>query len=273
MDPSRDTSAGAARLCPTCGTRLAAGVTRCVVCGADLRPTGARAGARRRRSGFALAARGAGPVGGLRPPDRRDHLRRHAPDQRRSARHTDGHANADRDRDRHLRRPPSPARPSRPRRHSRRSTTRWSRSTPAPAWRFGLTSRSSPSSISTAFPSECLLSVGTVLKIPQPTPTPSPEPTVTLHGGRSDGAGLRSDCLHRPGERHPGRHRPELQRGAAGDQGFQPDAERHGVRRPGADDPPVPPAADARPDADRRPPRRPTRRPTCSCRATASTSR
>jgi LysM repeat protein len=27
---------------------------------------------------------------------------------------------------------------------------------------------------------DCLLSVGTVLKIPQPTPTPSPEPTVTL---------------------------------------------------------------------------------------------
>ncbi|MCJ7678441.1 MAG: LysM peptidoglycan-binding domain-containing protein [Anaerolineales bacterium] len=45
MDPSRDTSAGTSRLCPTCGTRLAAGVTRCVVCGSDLRPTsGKRAG-------------------------------------------------------------------------------------------------------------------------------------------------------------------------------------------------------------------------------------
>jgi LysM repeat protein len=42
MGPSRETSTGAGRLCPTCGTRLAEGVTRCVVCGSDLRPGGAR---------------------------------------------------------------------------------------------------------------------------------------------------------------------------------------------------------------------------------------
>lgn len=184
MDPSTASSSGSARLCPTCGTRLAAGVTRCVVCGSDLRPgtqrPGGGGGAQVSLSlpvalgllaafvlltaGITFAAVRLTNVG-----------QRATPTVTPTATST-------------VTPTPPPTFTSTPE----------SSPTPLPpidytvvandtcaglAFRFDVTLRSILQ-LNNLTP-DCLLSVGTVLKIPQPTPTPSPEPTVTLQAAEA----------------------------------------------------------------------------------------
>jgi len=179
MDPSRDTSAGPARLCPTCGTRLAAGVSRCVVCGSDLRPTGAR------------AVRGPGAQVSLSLPVALGLLAAFvlltAGITFAAARLTNVG----------LRATPTvtPTLTATVTATSAPTSTSTPESSPTPLPPIDYTVVSLDTCAGLAFQfdvsvksildlnslsPECLLSVGTVLKIPQPTPTPSPEPTVTL---------------------------------------------------------------------------------------------
>ena len=179
MDASRDTSSGAPRLCPTCGTRLAAGVTRCVVCGSDLRPTGAR------------KTRGAGAQVSLSLPVALGLL---AVFVLLTAGITFA---AVRLTNVGLRSTPTvtPTLTATVTATSEPTATSTPESSPTPlppidytvvsldtcaglAFRFDVTVKSILD-INNLTP-DCLLSVGTVLKIPQPTPTPSPEPTATL---------------------------------------------------------------------------------------------
>jgi LysM repeat protein len=179
MGPSTDTSAAAQRLCPTCGTRLAAGVTRCVVCGSDLRPTSARSsrGAASQVSlslrlalgllavfvlltaGITFAAVRLTNVGVRATPTVTPTL---------TATVTAT---------------PEPTLTSTPE----------SSPTPLPPIDYTVVSLDTCAGLGFRFDvsvksildlnnltPDCLLSVGTVLKIPQPTPTPSPEPTATL---------------------------------------------------------------------------------------------
>ena len=179
MDPSRETSAGGPRLCPTCGTRLSAGVTRCVVCGSDLRPARAR------------SMRGAGSQVSLSLPVALGLLAGFvlltAGITYAAMRLTNLGVRA------------TPT--------STPTLTATMTATPPPT--FTGTPEPSPTmeppinytvvaldtcgSLAFAYDvsvrsilelnnlgAECLLSVGTVLKIPRPTPTSSPEPTATL---------------------------------------------------------------------------------------------
>jgi LysM repeat protein len=179
MQPSRETSAGSPRLCPTCGTRLAAGVTRCVVCGSDLRPSGARsthgAGAQVSLSlpvalgllagfivvtaGITFAAMRLTNLGVRATPTI-------TPTSTATVTAT-----------------PPPTYTSTPEPSP----------TLEPPIQYTVVSLDTCAGLAYAFDvsvksilalnnltPECLLSVGTVLKIPHPTPTSSPEPTTTL---------------------------------------------------------------------------------------------
>jgi len=179
MDPSRETSAGPGRLCPTCGTRLAAGVTRCVVCGSDLRLGGAR------------ATRGAGSQVSLSLPVALGLLAGFVL-------LTAGITYAA------MRLTSLGVRPTPTVTPTLTATTT---ATPPPTFtgtpvpsptleppiEYTVVALDTCGSLAYAFDvsvrsilelnglsSECLLSVGTVLKIPRPTPTSSPEPTATL---------------------------------------------------------------------------------------------
>lgn len=179
MDPSRETSVGAPRTCPTCGTRLAAGVTRCVVCGSDLRPGSGRStrGASAQISlslplalgllaGFVLLTAGA-----TFATMRLTNLGVRAtptitPTSTATVTPT-----------------PPPTFTSTPEPSP----------TPEPPIDYTVVALDTCGSLAVRFNvsvrsiielnnlgADCLLSVGTSLKIPRPTPTPSPEPTSTL---------------------------------------------------------------------------------------------
>jgi len=179
MDPSRETSAGAPRLCPTCGTRLAAGVTRCVVCGSDLRP------------GSARSSRGAGAHISLSLPVALGLLAGFvlltAGITFAAMRLTNLGVRATPTVTPTLTATVTPTPPP------TYTSTPEASPTPEPPIEYTVVALDTCGSLAFAFDvsvrsilemnnlgSECLLSVGTVLKIPRPTPTPSPEPTSTL---------------------------------------------------------------------------------------------
>ncbi len=180
MDPSRDPSAGAPRLCPTCGTRLAAGVTRCVVCGSDLRPSSGKrprlgGGAQVALSlpmalgllavfvlltaGITFAAVKLTSVGIRATPTI-------TPTSTATVTATPPPTFTG------TPEPPPTALPPID------YTIVANDTCAALAYRFDVSVKSILDLNNLTF--DCLLSEGTVLKIPQPTPTPSPEPTVTL---------------------------------------------------------------------------------------------
>jgi LysM repeat protein len=179
MNPSKEPTGAAPRLCPTCGTRLAAGVTRCVVCGSDLRQAAARPkhGAAGQVSlslpvalgvlaafilltaGITFAAMRLTDLGVRPTPTTTPTL---------TATTTAT---------------PPPTFTSTP----------VPSPTPEPPIEYTVVANDTCGSLAYAFDvsvrsileannlgADCLLSVGTVLKIPRPTPTPSPEPTATL---------------------------------------------------------------------------------------------
>ena len=225
-----------ARVCPTCGTRLAQSATRCVVCGRELKADEFETGLPGLVPAHAVSTCRHRTACGLCVGDGGCHLHRLASGGWSRRAHTDPHALADTYADTH----PGP--------DVHRDAGADTHPPAADRIHGGCERHMRRPGVSIS--SFCAVhhrreQAGA--GVPALCRTDDPDPathayaaaTTNLHLAPRGGYAcrLRDADLHRPGERHPGGNRPELQRRHAGDYGLQRHGERDRVRRPGSHHP------------------------------------